>query len=95
MVDPPPFSDSKHRDLGPRHIARDFDPPLPEDTAQRAANRAIAEAAKAKKEQKKVTEGAKLQRGRRRQGSEESDDDEEEDESDSNIPWGVLTLVDE
>ena len=77
--------------MQPGLVARDSDPPLPEDAARRAANHAAAEAAKAKKEREK------LQRGRRRQGSEESDgdDEEEEDESDPNIPWGALALEDE
>ena len=103
MADPPLFSDSKHRDLQPSLFAREFDPPLPEDTARRVVNHAAADAAKAKKERKKAKkERAKLQHGNRRQGSEESDDDKEEgdkeeegDKSDPNIPWGTLALEDE
>ena len=80
MADPPLFSNSNHRDLQPSLIAHDSDPPLLEDAARRAANRAMAEAAKAKKDRKKARkERGKLQYGRRRQGLEESDDNEEED----------------
>ena len=60
MADPPLFSNSNRRDLQPGLIARDFDPPLPEDVARRVANHAAAEAAKAKKDRKK----ARKERGR-------------------------------
>ena len=100
MANPPLFLDSKHRDLQPGLFAHNSDPQLPEDMARRAANRAVAEAVKARKERKKAKkEQAKLQCGKHRQGSEESDGDEEEEEeeekSDPNIPWGALAHEDE
>ena len=99
MADPPLFLDSKRQDLQPGLFARVFDPPLPEDAARRAANRAVAEAVNAKKERNKAKkERVKLQHGRRQQGSEESDGDEEEEEedkSDPNILWGTLASEDE
>ena len=54
MANPPLFLDSKRRELQPGFFARESDPPLPEDVAKRAANRAVVEAAKAKKERKKM-----------------------------------------
>ena len=61
MVDPPLFSNSKHQDLQLGLIARDSDPSLPKDMAQRAVNYTMAEVAKAKKERKKPKkERAKL-----------------------------------
>ena len=100
MANPPLFSDSKHRDLQPSLFAYKSDPPLLEDVARRAANRAMAKVTKARKEQKKAKkERVKLQRGKHQQGSRESDGDEEEEEeeeeSDPNIPWGALARDDE
>ena len=90
MADPPLFSNYNRQDLQPGLIACDSDPPLLEDAVRRAANRATAEATKARKER------GRLQRGRHRQGSKESDDnEEEEEEEDLNISCGVLALEDE
>jgi len=86
--------------LQPGLFTRDFNLPLLEDVARRAANHAVAETAKAKKERRKAKkELASVQCGKRWQGSEESDGDEEEEEeedkSDPNISWGALGHEDE
>jgi hypothetical protein len=71
---------------------------VPKDAARKVANRAVAEAAKAKKDRKKIRkaerERARLWREKRRQGLEESDDDDDDDEEEEEIEqWDVISAL--
>lgn len=72
--------------MQPGFIAGASNSPLLEDVAMRAANRAVAEERKKRKDDKKTRmarrEKAKLDRGNRHRGLDEEDNEEEEEEGD-------------
>lgn len=89
----------KCRNMQPDLIAHDTNPPVPEDAARKAANRAAAEVAKVRKDWKKLRKAerdrVKLQLGRHHQGSEESDDDDDDNDEEEAADWAELDGEDE